>query len=129
MFLRDGGDEFVVTQWEDYHFVAEDGSVFTVQRSGLFRGARRNFVAGPRAGQSESITWVEEALYEAVGEALYGRHIPAGLFNRECFIPGLLRDRIPLTDEYGRRIGYIDEDGPHIDQWRVRQSLLMGPSA
>jgi hypothetical protein len=48
-----------------------------------------------------------------MAEVTWGKYIPGGLFKEPRFIPGTERNRLPLTDESGSEIGYIDEEGVH----------------
>ena len=96
-----------------YYFTANDGSVYTVQEGGWFTDYKRNFVAGPRAGQSETISKDQYEGYAKEGEATWGKLIDGGLFSEPRFIPGTKRSSLPIMDEQGRNIGYIDEKGVH----------------
>jgi hypothetical protein len=98
-----------------YYFVADDASVFTVERPGWFgwfSGPNRKYVAGPRAGQTEAITSADVAAYRREAEASWGRYIPGTLFREPRFIPGTQRRTLPLY-EGGLPTGYIDESGVH----------------
>jgi hypothetical protein len=96
-----------------YYFTAQDGSVFTIKMPGWFGSYKRNYVAGPRAGQTETITDFQFEVHKKVAEVTWGKYIPGGLFREPRFIPGTKRKSLPLTDERGNEIGYIDEEGVH----------------
>lgn len=110
--------EYHIAVWEDYHFVAPDNSVFVVQprQIGLWpvgTTPRRVFIAGPRAGQTESLSDREVEDYRREGQAKYGRYIPGGLFREPRFIPGTHRRQLPIYNDWNQETGYIDENGVH----------------
>lgn len=112
-----GQPDFYVTERMTYHYT-ENGSVFIVERPGpldFFSSPRRRFVAGPRAGESETITQRQADAYRKQAERVYGRHIKGFWpFREERFIPGTKRDRLPIVDPCtGSEIGYLDENGHH----------------
>lgn len=109
-------NNFEVAVDAPYYFVADDGSVFTVEKP-RFRSWRRNFVAGPRSGQTEKITCEQAEAHRAEAEAKYGRYESDGLFGTPRFIPGTERKTIEYEED-GVPAGYIDEDGPHEYSWR-----------
>jgi hypothetical protein len=80
---------------------------------GWFGSYKRSYVAGPRAGETEKTTESEFEVYKKVAEETWGKYIPGSLFREPRFIPGTQRQTLPLTDERGRNIGYIDEAGVH----------------
>jgi len=98
-----------------YYFVDKQGNVFVVQEAGWFTSAKRIYVAGPRAGESVSITSKEVERYRREGEKVWGKYIPGSLFREPRFIPGSARKRLDLIQvtDRGYRMGYIDEDGVH----------------
>ncbi len=101
---------------ETYHYVAKDGSIFIVWPAGLFSGATREFVAGPRKGQTEKISKAQVETYRNQAEEEWGKYLPGSLFSEPSFIPGKKRKSLPLI-EYRNGIpydaGWIDEDGVH----------------
>ncbi len=101
---------------ETYHYVADDGSVFIVWPAGLFSGASREFVSGPRKGQTEKLASEDVEAYRKQAEEEWGKYIPSSLFSEPRFIPGKRRKSLPLI-EYRNGIrydaGWIDEDGVH----------------
>ena len=73
----------------DYYFVADDGSVFTMQRPaffGLIGSPTRTFVAGPRQGQTEKITSADLDAYQKEAEAKLRT-----LHSRRCIFGPTLR--------------------------------------
>jgi hypothetical protein len=101
---------------ETYHYVAEDGSIFTVQPGGFFSGASREFVAGPRKGHTEAITKEQVEAYRTQAEEEWGKYIPGSLFSEPRFIPGKKRKSLPLIeyrDGLPYNAGWIDEEGVH----------------
>jgi A nuclease of the HNH/ENDO VII superfamily with conserved WHH len=121
-----------------YFFTASDGSVYYVrypsELRSFFEGAGQiltlgysgatspeiAYVAGPRAGRTQSISTAEATLYQLRGEELYGRVVGGtGIFSSpRRFIPGTLRATLPITETdvvrgTTRNVGYIDEDGEH----------------
>lgn len=101
---------------EMYHFVAEDGSVFIVSRAHLFSSFKREFVAGPRKGQTETISNAQVEEYQRLAEKEWGKYIPGTLFREPRFIPGTKRKSLPLIRyKYGIPYegGRIDENGVH----------------
>jgi RHS repeat-associated protein len=115
-----------------YYFTASDGSVYIVQDPSWYQfwgNRQRVYVAGPRSGQTESITSAEASLLQLRGEELYGRLVGGGLFEGpRRFIPGTLRRTLPiieydaLTGRVRRIAGYVDETGEH----RHRDNPLPG---
>lgn len=108
--------DYEVAEHETYHFRAEDGSVFIVHPRGLFSSARREYVEGPRKGQTERITGEEVEQHRKQAEAEFGKYIPGSLFKEPRFIPGKQRKSLPLiTYPYGvpHDAGWIDEKGVH----------------
>jgi hypothetical protein len=108
----------------DYYFVADDGSVFTMQRPaffGLIGSPTRTFVAGPRQGQTEKITSADLDAYQKEAEAKYGRYIPGGAFSDPRFEPGTERKTLPII-ERGLQRGYVDKEGVHWFGW-VRDDM------
>jgi hypothetical protein len=99
-----------------YHFVAKDGSVFYVQPAGLFSSAKLEFIAGPRKGQSVTITGAEVDHYRKIGDSEWGQYIPGSLLREPQFIPGARRKSVPLyINDRGiaREVGWIHEKGVH----------------
>jgi hypothetical protein len=109
-------DEVVIPA--DYYFVADDGSVFVIQYRNLWGLARlvmdpwKQFVAGPRKGETQSITWAKADEYVKEAETIWGHLIPGKLFRQSRFIPGTNRSSLPLYNENGL-VGWVDEDGEH----------------
>jgi hypothetical protein len=106
--------DYQVAEGETYHYVSEDGSVFVVLSAGLFSSPKREFVAGPRKGQSEKITKEQVEAYRKLAESEWGKYIPGTLFSEPRFIPGKKRKHLPLM-EYRHGVpyeaGWIDENG------------------
>ena len=99
-----------------YHFVDKNGSEFIVVPGGRFSSSKREFVDGPRKGQSETITSDEMDDYRKQAEDEWGKYIPGSLLKDPRFIPGKRRKTLPLMIyEYGvpREAGWIDEEGVH----------------
>jgi RHS repeat-associated protein len=99
-----------------YYFVGSDGSVFTVDDTSWYNfwsNPKRNYVAGPRSGQTEDITAADVESYKNEAEAVWGKFVPGNLFRDPIFIPGTQRSELPLTDEFGMPKGWIDQYGPH----------------
>ncbi|MBI2823757.1 MAG: HNH endonuclease [Planctomycetia bacterium] len=117
--LRAGGvlhPGYKVDQEETYHFAARDGSVFILYPAGLFSRARRDFIAGPRKGQTEKISNTQVDEYRKQAEEQWGRYIPGSLLKSPRFIPGKQRTSLPVfIDDRGirREAGWIDEEGVH----------------
>jgi hypothetical protein len=117
--LQAGGifqPEYIVAEWAEYYFVADDGSVFTVQSSGWFRSAMRVFVAGRRKGNTERISNEKVEEYRKKAEEKWGKYIPGTLFSQPRFIPGTERTSLPFFEyPYGfpQEAGWIDETGVH----------------
>lgn len=108
--------DYEVVGQETYHFVAEDGSTFIVERGGWFSDAKRKFVAGPSKGRSETITAAQVEQYEKLAEKEWGKYIPGSLIREPRFIPGTKRSELPLSEyREGARyiVGWIDADGVH----------------
>jgi RHS repeat-associated protein len=99
-----------------YYFVADDKSVFIIQKPpswfSWFSSYKQIFVAGPRTGQTEDITNESFAKYQEQAEAQWGKYIPGSWFRDPRFIPGTSRETLPLYDGYNE-IGYVDEEGVH----------------
>lgn len=117
--LQAGGilqPDYEVADRESYHYVSEDGSVFVVWPAGWFSSAKREFVAGPRKGQTETITDEEIGEHRKQAEEEWGKYIPGTLLSEPRFIPGKKRTSLPLI-EYRRGIpyeaGWIDARGVH----------------
>lgn len=107
---------YEVAERDTYHYIAEDGSVFVVWTAGLFSNAKREFVAGPRKGQTETITSGQVEGYRKQAEKEWGKYIPETLFSGPRFIPGTKRKSLPLTgykDGIPYDAGWIDEKGSH----------------
>lgn len=108
--------DYAQDERETYHFVADDGSVFIVHPSGLFSDAKREYVDGPRKGQTEKIAKEQVDAYIRQAEEEWGKYIPGSLISGPRFIPGKKRDSLPLI-EYRNGvpydIGLINEDGVH----------------
>jgi hypothetical protein len=68
------------------------------------------YVAGPRAGETETITSADVEVYRQEGEKRWGKLIPGGLFREPRFKPGTERKTLPFY-ENGVRKGYVDENG------------------
>jgi predicted NUDIX family NTP pyrophosphohydrolase len=101
---------------ETYHFRAEDGSVFVVHPGGFVASAKREYVQGPRKGQTEKITDEEVQRHRKQAEAEFGRYIPGSLLKEPRFIPGKQRQSLPLIgykNGIPREEGWIDEKGVH----------------
>jgi hypothetical protein len=82
----------------------------------LFSGATREFVAGPRKGQTEKITKEQVEEYRKQAEKEWGKYIPGSLFSEPRFIPGKKRKSLPwIEHRYGvpYEAGRIDEEGVH----------------
>jgi hypothetical protein len=91
----------------DHTFIDEDGSVFVVQ-VGWF--TKKKFIAGPKMGQVEAITWNEADEYKRAAEAKWGRWSQW----EQKFYPGTHRKRIEAIDpNSGEYKGYYDEEGFH----------------
>ena len=108
--------DYEVAERETYHYVAEDGSVFVVWPAGWFSGPKREFVAGPRNGETETITSADVDKYRDQAEKEWGKYIPGTLFSEPRFIPGTKRKTLPLIKyELGvpYEAGWIDEKGVH----------------
>ena len=109
--------DYTEVGYAEYYFVADDGSVFTVQKGWLW-GGTRVFIAGPRKGQTESISSedVQKHLHDA--EEQWGHYIPGTLFREPRFIPGKQRTRLPFIkykDGVPYEAGWIDETGVHLN--------------
>jgi hypothetical protein len=108
--------DYEVVEHETYHYVAEDGSVFIVWTGGLLTSAKREFVAGPRKGETEKISKEQVEAYRKQAEEEWGKYIPGSLLSEPRFIPGKKRKSLPLI-EYRNGVpfeaGWIDEDGVH----------------
>lgn len=105
---------------QDYYFAGLDGSVFTVTPQGLFSTGRRNYILGPKKGQSESLTCGQVNEYRKLGEELYGRYVPATWFlgNQPRFIPGTIRKTLPIMDPTGTtQWGTLGPDGPSYNRY------------
>jgi hypothetical protein len=99
-----------------YQYVDKDGSEFIVVPGNRYSRPKREFVAGPRKGQAETITDAELNAYRKQGEEEWGKYIPGSLFRDPRFIPGRKRQTLPLfIDDHGvpREAGWIDEKGVH----------------
>jgi hypothetical protein len=99
-----------------YYFTTKDGSVYIVQEGGWFSSFkyRRLYVAGPRAGETETMTTLDYERALNLAHSMWGRYVPGSLFHQPRFIPGMNRSSIPLIElDTGRKIGFIDEDGVH----------------
>ncbi len=108
--------DYEVSEREVYHFTDVDGSRFIVNPGGLFSGATREFVAGPRKGRIEKISSADVEQYRKQGEAEFGKYIPGTLFQGPRFIPGRQRSSLPLfgeKDGVPYQAGRIDKDGVH----------------
>jgi len=108
--------DYPVAEHEVYHFHDKDGSTFVVVPGGWFSSAKREYIAGPRKGQSETITNGEVEQHRRQAEAEFGKYIPGTIFKQPRFIPGKQRKTLPLVaDFYGVRheTGWIDQDGVH----------------
>jgi hypothetical protein len=109
--------DFASTGDAEYYFKDSGGSVFIVKPAGWLSGAKREFIAGPRKGQTETITKAEEESYRAEAEKVWGKYIPGTLTRSPRFIPGTKRKTLPVysDDEHGVRLetGWVDEDGVH----------------
>ena len=108
--------DYTVEERETYHFVAEDGSVFVVSPAGWFSSAQREFVAGPRKGQTEKITNAQVDGYRKKAEEEWGKYIPGSRVSEPRFIPGTKRHSLPwVIHKYGipYDAGWIDEKGIH----------------
>ncbi|HEX4147172.1 MAG TPA: HNH endonuclease [Pirellulales bacterium] len=99
-----------------YHFIDKDGSDFIVVPGGWFSSPKREFVDGPRKGQSETITNDQVEAYRKQAEHDWGKLVPGSLLRDPRFIPGKKRKTLPLMIyEYGvpHEAGWIDEEGVH----------------
>jgi hypothetical protein len=99
-----------------YPFVDPDGSEFIVVPGGWFSSPKREFVDGPRKGQTERITDDQVRAYQKQAEDEWGKYIPGSLFREPRFIPGKKRSSLPLMiDDHGVSVeaGWIDEKGVH----------------
>ncbi len=109
-----GGLKYQESNFKLYYYTERD-SVFTVHKPvvGLF-GAKpwKKYVAGPKAGQTQSISWAQAEQFKLRAERKWGKFIRGTLFRKPRFKPGTHRHSIPITDRFGRTIGHIDEDGP-----------------
>jgi hypothetical protein len=108
--------DYDVAERKTYHFRAEDGSVFVVDPGGLLTSAKREYVEGPRKGQTKKITHAEVEQHRKQAEAEFGKYIPGSLFREPRFIPGKQLKSLPLiTYPYGipHEAGWIDENGVH----------------
>ncbi len=108
--------DYEVAERETYHFVDGNGSVFTVRPAGLFTSAKREFVAGPRKGQIETITSAQVDEYRRQAEQEWGKYVPGSLFSEPRFIPGSKRTSLPLIQYRNGipyEVGWIDEKGVH----------------
>jgi hypothetical protein len=109
--------DYYVLEGAEYYFATKDGAVFVVWTGGWFTSARREFIAGPRKGDSEKISNQDVKRYTALAEKKWGRYIPGGPFREPQFMPGTERKSLPLVevDENGfrRSAGWIDEKGVH----------------
>ena len=100
---------------QEYHFVADDKSVFIVKR-GWLSDPKREYIAGPRQGQVETITDAQADEHQKQAESVWGKRIRGSLTTPPRFIPGSKRKTLPIYDDYygvPREIGYVDEEGPH----------------
>ena len=100
---------------QDYYFADLEGSVFTVTPPGIFSRGRRNYILGPRAGETDDLTCGEANEYRKLGEELYGRYVPAVWFrgNQPRFIPGTMRETLPIMDPSGSiQWGTLGPKGP-----------------
>ena len=86
--------DYVVVE-RDYYFVAPDGSVFVIELPRNLWGIgpmiwnpERKYIAGPRKGESEEISWATFEKYRAEAEAEWGRFIPGTLFGQNHFKSG-----------------------------------------
>lgn len=108
--------DYEISAEATYHFLDSDGSVFTVKPDGWFSSAKREFVAGPRKGETETISSARATQYRKQAEAEWGRCERGNLISEPRFIPGTKRKTLPLySEEFGdrREIGFIDEKGVH----------------
>ena len=108
--------DYEVDKRQAYHYVSKDGSVFVVWPAGLFSGAKREFVAGRRKGQTEKITKEQVEAYRKLAEEEWGQYIPGTLLSEPRFIPGKKRKSLPLIeyrDGVPYEAGWIDEKGVH----------------
>jgi hypothetical protein len=97
-----------------YYYTDGLGSVFTVESSGMvFKDYTRRFIAGGRAGETESINEQDYKWYQQLAETKFGKYIQGTLLTKPRFVPGTERKTVPLLDEGANVIGWIDEDGPH----------------
>ena len=113
-----------VVQEADYYFVAPDGSVFVIQLprdlwgiGAMIWNPVLKYVAGPRKGQSEEITWAQFDKYRQEAEVAWGRLIPGTLFRENRFIAGTKRKTLPLWNADHGLVGWIDESGEHYYFW------------
>jgi hypothetical protein len=100
----------------DYYFTAEDSSVFIIEKPTLTSKAKQVFVAGPRAGQTVTLTTEQFQQYKAAAEKVWGRYEPGSLFRGPRFYPGEKRKTLPYyeyRDGYRWEVGWIDENGVH----------------
>jgi len=107
---------YYVFEEATYYFVANDESVFIVWSAGWFSSAKREFIAGPRKGETEKLAKGQVAAYQKIAEAKFGKYIRGTWFREPRFIPGTDRKSLPLTEEqYGVpvEVGWIDEEGVH----------------
>lgn len=109
--------DYHVFEGGDYYFATTDGSVFIVWPGGWIGRARREFIAGPRKGDTEWISSKDVERYTKLAEKKWGRYTPGTLFWGPSFTPGTDRKSLPLLeiDENGfrRNAGWIDEQGVH----------------
>lgn len=79
--------------------------------------------AGPHKGQIEELTEAELTGYHDEAEAKWGNYIPGSLFREPRFIPGTERKILPLIEldtwssNYGQKIGWVDENGVHKNEF------------
>jgi RHS repeat-associated protein len=111
----------------EYVFSDGAGSKFCIGKCPplLFWGHdQRKFISGPRVGQEENISREEYNQYLKQAEDLYGRYEESFWFPGSAkFYPGTLRKNLPIWDQCGRKLGYIDETGKHL--YEVPQGQIM----
>ena len=98
-----------------YYFGEDDGSVFYVKMPGwlgVFSSPTKEYVAGPKMGQSEEITTQRVDEYRIEAEKFYGKYLPGNIFTAPRFIGGSKRARLPVYEGL-LEVGYVDGDGVH----------------
>ena len=104
--------DYVVLE-SDYYFLAPDKSVFVIQLppnlwgiGGMIWNPERKYIAGPRKGESEEISWERLEQYRKEAEEVWGRLIPGYLIRQNRFIPDTMKDSTDFSS--GARVGGVD---------------------